>query len=101
MENTKPVVTKNTWPPMREVVITLVLQLIIISNVAFLGYTYGLNKRYLFPAPTALPVELRPTPFASSMPGACTMDAKQCPDGSYVGRSGPQCEFAPCPIGTP
>lgn len=27
----------------------------------------------------------------------CTMDAKQCPDGSYVGRIGPNCEFAPCP----
>ena len=29
-------------------------------------------------------------------PIACTMDAKQCPDGSYVGRSGPNCEFV-CP----
>lgn len=28
---------------------------------------------------------------------ACTMDAKQCADGSYVGRIGPNCEFAPCP----
>lgn len=27
---------------------------------------------------------------------ACTMDAKQCPDGSYVGRVAPDCEFAPC-----
>ncbi|MFH0712611.1 MAG: GerMN domain-containing protein [Candidatus Jorgensenbacteria bacterium] len=27
----------------------------------------------------------------------CTMDAKLCPDGSYVGRVGPNCEFAPCP----
>jgi hypothetical protein len=27
----------------------------------------------------------------------CTMEAKQCPDGSYVGRTGPQCEFADCP----
>lgn len=27
---------------------------------------------------------------------ACTMDAMQCPDGSYVGRSGPNCEFV-CP----
>lgn len=27
----------------------------------------------------------------------CTQDAKQCPDGSYVGRTGPNCEFAPCP----
>jgi|SRR3989344_2959372 len=29
---------------------------------------------------------------------ACTMDAKQCPDGSYVGRSGPKCEFTECPL---
>lgn len=28
---------------------------------------------------------------------ACTMDAKICPDGSAVGRVGPNCEFAPCP----
>ncbi|MDO8566087.1 MAG: M23 family metallopeptidase [Candidatus Moranbacteria bacterium] len=27
----------------------------------------------------------------------CTMEAKVCPDGSAVGRSGPTCEFAPCP----
>jgi hypothetical protein len=27
---------------------------------------------------------------------ACTMDAKICPDGSTVGRSGPNCEFDPC-----
>jgi hypothetical protein len=28
---------------------------------------------------------------------ACTEEAKLCPDGSAVGRTGPQCEFAPCP----
>jgi hypothetical protein len=28
---------------------------------------------------------------------ACTMEAKICPDGSAVGRTGPNCEFAPCP----
>lgn len=27
----------------------------------------------------------------------CTMEAKLCPDGSAVGRSGSKCEFAPCP----
>lgn len=32
-------------------------------------------------------------------PRACTMEAKQCPDGSYVGRQGPNCEFAACPSG--
>jgi hypothetical protein len=28
---------------------------------------------------------------------ACTMEAKLCPDGSSVGRVGPNCEFAACP----
>lgn len=27
----------------------------------------------------------------------CTADAKICPDGSAVGRTGKNCEFAPCP----
>jgi len=27
----------------------------------------------------------------------CTADAKECPDGSYVGRVAPDCEFAQCP----
>lgn len=32
---------------------------------------------------------------------ACTADAKICPDGSAVGRSGSNCEFAPCPTVSP
>lgn len=28
---------------------------------------------------------------------ACTLEAKICPDGSSVGRTGPNCEFAACP----
>jgi len=32
-------------------------------------------------------------------PKGCTMEAKLCPDGSAVGRTGPDCEFAPCPSG--
>lgn len=28
---------------------------------------------------------------------ACTQEARQCPDGSFVGRTGPRCEFAKCP----
>ena len=30
----------------------------------------------------------------------CTMEAKLCPDGSYVGRTGPNCEFRACPVYT-
>ncbi len=29
----------------------------------------------------------------------CTQEAMLCPDGSYVGRAGPNCEFAECPSG--
>jgi copper homeostasis protein (lipoprotein) len=32
---------------------------------------------------------------------ACTMEAKLCDDGTAVGRSGPQCEFAACPAVKP
>jgi len=28
---------------------------------------------------------------------ACTQEAKICPDGTAVGRTGLNCEFAPCP----
>lgn len=34
-------------------------------------------------------------------PVACTMEAKLCADGSAVGRTGPNCEFAECPSLTP
>ena len=27
----------------------------------------------------------------------CTADAMICPDGTAVGRTGPNCDFAPCP----
>jgi len=42
--------------------------------------------------------------FANFMPATdktvCTLEAKICPDGSAVGRRGPNCEFAACPLPT-
>jgi hypothetical protein len=38
-----------------------------------------------------------PPEGALPKPTACTEEAKICPDGSAVGRTGPNCEFAPCP----
>lgn len=43
----------------------------------------------------------RPAPIPVPSPVACTADAKQCPDGSYVGRTGPNCEFVCPPAPTP
>jgi len=40
-----------------------------------------------------------PQPSAPKGPVACTEEAKVCPDGSAVGRTGPNCEFAQCPLG--
>lgn len=36
----------------------------------------------------------------TSAPVACTAEAMQCPDGSWVGRTGPNCDFAACPTST-
>lgn len=36
-------------------------------------------------------------PWQKTAPVACTMEAKLCSDGSYVGRTGPNCEFTACP----
>ena len=41
------------------------------------------------------------TPEVTQTPMACTQEAMICPDGSAVGRVGPNCEFAPCPEATP
>jgi hypothetical protein len=39
----------------------------------------------------------RPFLFTEPAQMACTEEAKICPDGSAVGRQGPDCEFAECP----
>lgn len=66
------------------------------------GYVGGrtrakLNQLYRCnQTPTPLPTNPTPT-----LPVACTMDAMLCPDGkTYVGRTGPKCEFAACPVTT-
>jgi hypothetical protein len=33
----------------------------------------------------------------TSQPVACPLDAKMCPDGTAVGRTGPSCQFPACP----
>jgi len=37
---------------------------------------------------------------ASPVMQGCTLEAKICPDGTAVGRTGPNCEFAACPMPT-
>lgn len=65
----------------------LMIIAIILALVAVLAVVaYVLGAKLLSPSPK---------------PIACTSEAKICPDGSSVGRVGPNCEFATCPISTP
>ena len=57
-------------------------------DIVVLMAIVGAGMVYLY-SPTATP-----TPIGD---GVCTEEAKQCPDGSYVGRTGPACQFAACP----
>jgi hypothetical protein len=45
------------------------------------------------PSPSA-PITTSNIPPA--LPGKCTMEVRACPNGTYVGRAGPNCDFAPC-----
>lgn len=47
-----------------------------------------------------IPIVFAGVSTSTKTPTACTMEAKLCPDGSAVGRTGPNCEFATCPSGS-
>lgn len=70
---------KNVFTPL--VIALIVMAVLICGAVAFLVYKQK---------PTTTPKGV-----------FCTMGAKQCPDGSYVGRSGPDCAFAKCSSTSP
>ena len=77
------------------VILFVVVVLLLVAGVYFaFNRQTMLPVPILGPAPVPLPPPL-PTPIP--IPKACTQEAKQCPDGSYVGRTGPNCEFAKCP----
>lgn len=64
-----------------------IIIVLIIITLGVLGYIMYPKK------PTVNPV----VPGRNDDSTFCTADAKECPDGSYVGRSGPNCEFTECP----
>lgn len=89
------------------------LAAIVVVLVALSGYYLGSKStrddRFASPNPSVnesiLPSEMpqeTPTDLPTSFPESedpvmCTLEAKLCPDGSYVGRTGPKCEFSLCP----
>ena len=63
--------------------------LIVVAIVAGLGSLWLVPRSAVAPTPTPVPEDTM-----------CTMDAMQCPDGSYVGRSGQNCEVVCPPLPT-
>jgi len=58
-----------------------------------IGYGYGLSQTYFL-----ILEEIQGVPVGVEGDGVmCAMDVKECSDGSFVSRSGPNCEFAACP----
>lgn len=51
------------------------------------------------PATSGKPLPEAPPPPALQEEDrlVCPADVKECPDGSFVSRTGPRCEFAACP----
>lgn len=85
----------------------------VISLLAIGGGVYIYTNNKVVEAPVSIPdiisnvppatttdsnIDKVPTPIkvTPTEPVFCTMDAFQCPDGSWVGRTGPKCEFV-CP----
>lgn len=61
------------------------------------GYVGGRTRTKLnaiYGCGNTIPVPAIPSP---TTPVACTTEAKLCSNGSYVSRTGPNCEFATCP----
>ncbi len=70
-------------------------------------FVFLLSAGLLLAGCVASPPTVTPTPTPTVYPTvsptlvACTADAKLCPDGSYVGRVPPSCDFAQCPAASP
>lgn len=62
--------------------------------LAFVAFAF---TSVLLACEKSAPPSTPPDPPADPGGPVCTMEAKMCPDGSAVGRTGPNCEFAACP----
>lgn len=74
---------------MRNIIILFVLLLVILFVGAKVSSVNQLLKPNASPTPTTEPSAIGSV--------ACTQEAKTCPDGSYVAKTGPKCEFTKCP----
>lgn len=82
--------------------IFLIVALIAVILIAFLGYNYknsqgGYDNQSGVPSTQEPDASIQPSEQPSDEETVCTLEAKICPDGSAVGRKGPNCDFQECP----
>lgn len=99
MENPQQPVTPAPNTSMKENVrLAIAVGGIFLLGLAFAaGYFFGAGSRSKSVSVAVLP-ESSSLPSTEPQEVVCTMDAKLCPDGSFVGRVGPNCEFTECPV---
>jgi len=99
-EESAPQSSFETQPPVSQKetlkkIFFLISGVLLMGVVGVSGYYLG-AQRSNNPASSKI-VIASPSP-TSQAEKDCTMEAKICPDGSWVGRSAPNCEFAECPV---
>lgn len=77
------------------IIVALVALIAIVSlaGVGFFQYTKKNQEKEKYPKPA---MNQNESEINQNDVVLCTQDAKQCQDGSFVSRTGPKCEFAPC-----
>ncbi|HTE48625.1 MAG TPA: plastocyanin/azurin family copper-binding protein [Candidatus Paceibacterota bacterium] len=77
---------------MKNIIIIIIVLIVLVGGAVFF---MGTGKKAEAPIENTPPISTDNNQNNSQV--ACTMEAKLCPDGSYVGRTGPKCEFSACP----
>lgn len=83
----------------------VIVLLVMIVVAGLVGFWFG--QQFVAPPTIDIPIAITSLPDTTPPPTPqvspstddqvmCTMDALECPDGTYVGRTGPNCEFV-CP----
>lgn len=72
-----------------------ILAFVMFITFPFLGFYLGMNFQKELDKPFIDDTSAQR--FEDEQKKVCTMEARQCPDGSYVARTGPNCTFEKCP----
>lgn len=85
---------KNVWNTVTPLSKTLAFFLFV--TTPFIGFFLGMQLQKELDQPFMRESAESPKSIAPK-DTMCTMEVRECPDGSFVGRSGPNCEFEKCP----